>query len=112
MNNDLYEFCLSYNIYCLLFNSMIILALFPPVKFVAYITPGERSSGSIGHNYLSRNRKMIKMNGRGKGFQFMASTRHAIIYPPVVGDKSMSLICFWTTAKGNLPHLYYILCKP
>ena len=29
-----------------------------------------------------------------------------------VGDKSMSVICFWTMAKGNLPYLSYIFCKP
>ena len=29
-----------------------------------------------------------------------------------VGDESMSAISFRTTGKGNLPHLYYILCKP
>ena len=26
-------------------------------------------------------------------------------------DSSMSVIRFWTTSKGNLPHLYYILYK-
>ena len=29
-----------------------------------------------------------------------------------VGDDSMSEIRSWTTAKGNLPELYYIFCKP
>ena len=29
-----------------------------------------------------------------------------------VGDESMSAIRFWTTAKGNLPHLSYIFWKP
>ena len=29
-----------------------------------------------------------------------------------VGDESMSAIIFLTTAKGNLLHLSYILCKP
>ena len=29
-----------------------------------------------------------------------------------VGDESMSEIRFWTTTKGNLPHLSYILHKP
>ena len=29
-----------------------------------------------------------------------------------VGDESMSAIRFRTTAKGNLPHLSYILRKP
>ena len=29
-----------------------------------------------------------------------------------VGDESMSAIRFWTTAKGNLPHLSYISHKP
>ena len=28
-----------------------------------------------------------------------------------VGDELMSAIRFWTTAKGNLPHLSYIFCK-
>ena len=28
------------------------------------------------------------------------------------GDESMSEIRFWTTEKGNLPHLYYIFRKP
>ena len=28
-----------------------------------------------------------------------------------VGDESMSAIRFWTTAKGNLPHLFYIFLK-
>ena len=30
----------------------------------------------------------------------------------MVGDDSMSEISFWTTNKGNLPHLYYIFLKP
>ena len=29
-----------------------------------------------------------------------------------VGDESMSAIRFWTTSKGNLPHLSFILRKP
>ena len=29
-----------------------------------------------------------------------------------VGDEFMSEICFWTTAKGNLPHLSYIFRNP
>ena len=29
-----------------------------------------------------------------------------------LGDESMSAIRFWTTAKGNLPHLSYIFRKP
>ena len=29
-----------------------------------------------------------------------------------VGDEWMSAIRFWTTAKGNLPHLSYIFRKP
>ena len=29
-----------------------------------------------------------------------------------VGDESMSAIRFWTTVKGDLPHLYYIFWKP
>ena len=29
-----------------------------------------------------------------------------------VGDESMSAIRFWKTAKGNLPHLFYILRNP
>ena len=27
-------------------------------------------------------------------------------------NSSMSVIHFWTTSKGNLPHLYYIFYKP
>ena len=29
-----------------------------------------------------------------------------------VGDEFMSVIRFWTTKKGNLPHLSYMFCKP
>ena len=29
-----------------------------------------------------------------------------------VGGESISAISFRTTAKGNLPHLSYIFCKP
>ena len=29
-----------------------------------------------------------------------------------VGDESMNAIRFWTTEKGNLPHLSYIFRKP
>ena len=29
-----------------------------------------------------------------------------------VEDESMSAIRFWTTVKGDLPHLYYIFWKP
>ena len=29
-----------------------------------------------------------------------------------VGSDSMSDIRLWTTAKGDLPHLSYIFCKP
>ena len=35
----------------------------------------------------------------------------AVSYLEVGGD-SISAIIFWTTVKGNLPHLSYIFCKP
>ena len=38
-----------------------------PDNFVASITPGAGISGSIVHKDSIHNRKMIKMNGGGKG---------------------------------------------
>ena len=35
--------------------------------FMACLTPGARSSGSIGHNYLGQNRTRSQINGVVKG---------------------------------------------
>ena len=67
MKVDLYEVYLSYFIYCLLFYIMTIQKPFFFTRFVAYLTPGEIISGSIGQKNSSRNRKSINMNGVGKG---------------------------------------------
>ena len=45
----LYWVCLYFIIHCPLFNIMTILIPFPPARFVASLTPGEMSSGIIGH---------------------------------------------------------------
>ena len=37
--------------------------------FMACLTPGARSSGSIGHNYLIQKRTINPINGGGKGFK-------------------------------------------
>ena len=41
---------------------------FPPVRFMASLTPGESSSVSINHKDLIQKRTRIKMNGGGEGF--------------------------------------------
>ena len=38
------------------------------VKFVSYLTLGERSSGSVGHKDSSWKKTKINMNGRGQSF--------------------------------------------
>ena len=43
---------------------------------------------------------------------FKAACKNISVSSLKVGDESMSAIRFLTTAKGNLPHLSYILCKP
>ena len=62
---DLYEVCLSGIIYFLLFYFKTILTPFFFVKFLVYLSLGERSSESIGHKDLSRNRIRQHMNGGG-----------------------------------------------
>ena len=48
---DLYEVCLSYFIYCLLFITTILTSI-SPARFVAFITPAARILESIGHKDL------------------------------------------------------------
>ena len=65
---NLYEICLSYIIYCLLFYIMTILTPFFFSIFVAYLTLGERTSESIGQKYLSWKTTRIQMNVIDQGF--------------------------------------------
>ena len=51
---------------CLLYYIMTILTQFFAI-FVAFLIPGARSSGSIGHKYLSHKRKRNLMNGGRQG---------------------------------------------
>ena len=112
MKVGFYEVCISYIIYCLLF---YILTPFFFSIFITSITPGERGSGSIGHKDSSCKRTSIHINGGGKCCLSMDSMRHskyiAAIYLKV-GYESMIVISFWNTAKGYLPHVSYIFCKP
>ena len=62
MKVSLYEVCLSYTSYCLLFYFMTILTPFFFARFVVSLLPGERSSGSIIQKDSSRKRKIIQMN--------------------------------------------------
>ena len=43
---------------------------------------------------------------------FNAAFKNIAVSSMNVRDESMSAIRFWTTAKGNLPHLSYIFRKP
>ena len=63
----LYEVFLYYIITCLICYITTILTLSFYLPFVAYITPGERSSVSICHEYLSVKRTKNNINGRGQG---------------------------------------------
>ena len=64
----LYEVCASlfqkkYYCYCFYTNTY-----FPSARFVAFLTLGERSLGSIGQEALSRSETRRKMSGGGWGF--------------------------------------------
>ena len=58
---------MSYYIDCFLYYIITILTYILFSRFVASLTPGERSSGSIGHKDLSHKRKSNTMNGGGQG---------------------------------------------
>ena len=68
MEVDLYEVCLSYIIYCLLFYFVTILTPFFFTRFVVSLSPGKRSSGSIGQKGSSRNSTRIQINSGGQSF--------------------------------------------
>ena len=64
---DLYEVCIYYIIYGLLFYFMTILKTFTtPARFVVSLSPGERSSRSIGQNDSIWKRIRINMNSGGQ----------------------------------------------
>ena len=65
INLDLYEVCLSYIIYCLLFYFMTIITPFSPTRFVVSLPLGEKSSEIIGQKDLIRKGKRQHMNGGG-----------------------------------------------
>ena len=62
----LYEVFLSGIIYCLLFYFKTILTPFFLAIFLVSLSLGEKSSESIGHNYLSQKSTRQKMNGGGQ----------------------------------------------
>ena len=62
----------------------------PPDRFVASSTPGGMISRSISTWYLNRKKKNILMNGGGKGFQWMVSTRFARKQPQLISRLAMS----------------------
>ena len=80
MKVHIYEVCIPYIIYCLLFYIRTILTALFFAIFVAFLTSGARSSGSIGHRDKSRKSRGIYMNIGGQGCKLMAKMRHAIIY--------------------------------
>ena len=64
---DFYEVCLSKIIYCLLFYFKTILTpFFCPVRFLLYLSLGERSSESIGYKDFSQKSTRKHINGGGK----------------------------------------------
>ena len=65
INVDLYEVCLSYIIFCLLFYFNNILTP-PPTKFMISLSLGKRISEIIGHKDLSQKRTRQHMNGGGQ----------------------------------------------
>ena len=75
---------------------------------MASITPGERSSGSIGHKDPIRNNTSTQMNGGVQVCYLMDCMQNISASYLKVGDESMSAIRFQTKVKGNLPHLPYI----
>ena len=85
-----------------------------PARFVAFLTPGARSSESIGKKNLGHKRTGSQMNGRGFfliDFFNKACNNTASIYLRVVNE-SMNSIPFRTTEKVNLTCLSYISHKP
>ena len=85
-----------------------------PYIFVAYIIPGARSSGSIGHKYLRQKSKKYDEWWRARAFiyGFNEVCKNIAASYLKVGNESMSAIYFWNTEKGDLPNLSYILHKP
>ena len=72
----LYEIC-AYFFSDLLYFIMTILTLTPPVRFLASLRSGARSSGIITPQDYIKNRKRSQMNDRGQGCWSMGSTRRA-----------------------------------
>ena len=80
----LYDVCLSYIIYCLLFYFMTMLTHLFFAGFMVSLSLGEINSISIGQMDLSRKRTRIKMNGGGFFFKFMYLIRHSRIHHSVI----------------------------
>ena len=66
MKVDFYGVFMSYIIYYILFYNMTMLTPFFLTIFVAYLIPGEGSSGIIGHKGSSWESTSIHMNGGGQ----------------------------------------------
>ena len=110
----MYEVCISYIIYCLLFYFKTILTPFffqiagisltRGKEFRKYWPQGfELEADKATYEWW---REILLIYG------FNAACKNIAASFMKVGDESMGAIHFWETAKGNLPHLSYILRKP
>ena len=111
INVYLYEVCISYIIYCLLFNFKAILIPF----FFHHISGIYLTRGKEFINYWPQGFELEEDKSTDEFcraellfYGFNTACKNIAASFLNVGDDSMSAIRFQTTAKGNLPHLSYI----
>ena len=110
MKVALYEVCLSYIIYCLMFYFI------PPPRQICGISlvRGKEFSKywEKGFNSEEGNDTYEWCSSKFLIYGFIETCKNIASSYLKVGDESMSEIRFRTTVKGNLTHLPYILRKP
>ena len=110
----MYEVFLSEIIYCLFFYfKTILIPFFRQIygisftrakEFINYWTRGFKLEEEKASD--ERWREILLIDGFNVSCNYIAASFLK------VGDESMSVICFRTTAEGNLPHLSYMLRNP
>ena len=113
----MYEVCLSYIIYCLLFYIITILTPPPPLPchfFGIYYTKGKDFRDYCTQGLYPEEDKDSDEWWRARLLNdgFNEACKNIATSYLKVGDESMSKIRFRTTEKGNLPHLSYTFRNP
>ena len=111
---DLYEVCISYTVHCLLFYFKTIHTPFNLHQISGIsLTRGTKFGKYWPRGFELEADKAINECCMAKLLFYVFNTACNNISASFlkVGDESMSEIRFWTTTKGNLPHLSYIFRK-